>query len=115
MFRCSAPARLAAMTCLCIAIAFVLPRMLSATEPAPQVSQDGLELKEQTKQRLLYVRPGAIFSQYDRVAILDCYVEFSKRWLSDYNSSASHRISEHDLERMKRDLSALVSDTFSVR
>jgi hypothetical protein len=105
--------RLAAMACLCIPIAFVLPRMLSATEPAPQVSQDGLELKERTGQRLLYVQPGATFSQYDRVVILDCYVEFSKRWLSDYNSSALHRISERDLEQIRRDLSAEFKKVFT--
>jgi hypothetical protein len=45
---------------------------LRAAEAPPQVSKDGLVLKVHTKQRLVWVKPGAKFSQYDRVMILDC-------------------------------------------
>jgi Protein of unknown function (DUF3313) len=115
MVRSNVVRGVAAITCLCTALALVLPRMLSAGEPAPQVTNDGLELRDQTKQRLVYVRPGATFSQYTRVAILDCYVEFSKSWLRNYNSSAdfSHRTSDSDLNRAKRDLSAQFKKVFT--
>ena len=57
---------------------FACGRILDANEPPPQVSKDGLQLQKQSKQRLVYLKPGATFSQYDRVAILDCYVEFGR-------------------------------------
>jgi hypothetical protein len=74
------------------------------------VTKDGLHLYKQTKERLAYVRPGATFTQYKRVAILDCYVEFSKDWVNDYNRDQrdpSRKIRESDLDRAKK---ALQSD-----
>ena len=114
MSRWTAARRVAAITCLWIAVVLVLPHSLPAAD-APQTSKDGLELKTQTKQRLVYVRPGATFSQYNRVAVLDCYVEFSKDWLRDYNRSAdlSRRISDSDLDRAKTDLSAQFKKIFT--
>ena len=83
---------------------------------APQVSSDGLELRKQTKQRLVYVKPGADLAQYKRVAILDCHVEFSKEWLRTYNSSQrdpSRQIKDSDLQRAKTDLSAQFKKIFT--
>ena len=80
------------------------PMVAGAAEPAPEVSKDGLHLVKQTSQRLVYVKPGATFSQYDRVAILDCYVEFQKDWQRDYNSEATglnNRVTDSDIQRMK--------------
>jgi hypothetical protein len=74
------------------------------------VTKEGLHLYKQTKQRLVYVRPGATFTQYKRVAVLDCYVEFSKDWVKDYNRDQrdpSRQIRDSDLERAK---TALQSD-----
>jgi hypothetical protein len=79
----------------------------AAKEPPPEVTQDGLHLYKQTKQRIAYVRPGATFTQYKRVAILDPYVEFSKEWVKDYNSEQrdpSRQIRESDLDRAKKAL-----------
>jgi hypothetical protein len=84
--------------------------------PPPQVTDDGLELRTQTKQRLVYIRPGATFTQYDRVAILDCHVEFSKSWQRNYNNSVrdlSAKISDDDLERAKKYLSAQFTKIFT--
>ncbi len=98
--------------------ALMLPGPLGvlAAEPPPQVSKDGLQLKTQTKRRLVYVKPGADLSQYKRVAILDCHVEFSKDWLDDYNRDQrdpSRRIRDSDLERAKKDLSAAFKKVFT--
>jgi hypothetical protein len=114
MSRWNAARRVAAITCLWIAVAFVLPATLPAAD-APQTSKDGLELKTQTKQRLVYVRPGATFSQYNRVAVLDCYIEFSKDWQRDYNRSASlgRQVSDSDLDRAKPELSAQFKKIFT--
>jgi hypothetical protein len=98
------------VTALWVALALVCPAGLAADEPPPEVTKDGLHLYKQTKQRLAYVRPGATFTQYKRVAILDCYVEFSKDWVKNYNRDQrdpSRQIRESDLERAK---TALQSD-----
>lgn len=116
MTRSIAVRRFALITGLLVALAVACPAALRAKEPAPKVSQDGLELKKETKQRLVYVKPGADFSPYKRVAILDCHVEFSKDWVRDYNSSRrdlSGRIDDSDLERAKNDLSAQFKKVFS--
>jgi len=47
-----------------VCLLFACARVLDASEPAPQVSKDGLQLQKQTKQRLVYLKPGASFSQY---------------------------------------------------
>jgi len=86
-----------------------------AKDAPPQVSEDGLQLVKSTKTRLVYVKPGATFSQYDRVAILECYVEFEKDWQKDYNNSKvglEGRVSDKDVERIKTDLAAEFKKVF---
>jgi hypothetical protein len=73
--------------CAAAAMAFASLPIAQAAEPPPQTTADGLQLAKSSKTRLVYLKPGATFSQYDRVAILDCYVEFEKDWQKDYNSS----------------------------
>jgi hypothetical protein len=97
----------AAIGSLCAALALMSQAGLAANEPAPEVTKDGLHLYKQTKERLAYVRPGATFTQYKRLALLDCYVEFSKEWVEDYNRDQrdpSRRISQSDLDRAKKAL-----------
>jgi hypothetical protein len=99
-----------------LCLVFACARVLDASEPAPQVSKDGLQLQKQTKQRLVYLKPGATFSQYDRVAILECYVEFRKNWARDYNSehegSLEDQVRDSDIQRMKSVLSAEFKKVF---
>jgi hypothetical protein len=99
----------------CAATALVLAPVVYAKDPPPQVSEDGLQLVKSTKTRLVYVKPGATFSQYNRLAILDCYVEFEKDWQKDYNSSRiglEGRVTDKDVERMKTDLAAEFKKVF---
>jgi hypothetical protein len=108
--------RLAIMAGLCMGFTIASAPALAAKEPAPEVTEDGLHLAKQTKTRLVYLRPGATFTQYKRVAILDCMVEFSKKWLRDYNNSTrdlSRRIGEQDLDRAKTSLSAQFKKIFT--
>ena len=87
---------------LCVWLA--LAPALSAQQTAPEQSKDGLVLQMQTPQRLVYLRPGAKFSQYNRMAVLDCYVEFQKNWARDYNQDAispDQRVTDADIQRMK--------------
>ena len=87
-----------------------------ATDAPPQSTQDGLQLEAQTRERVVYVKPGASLAQYDKVAILDCYVEFEKDWQKDYNSSRvglEDRVSDKDVERMKAGLAAEFKKVFT--
>src|SRR5215469_18362797 len=102
------PAQLfVALIALCAGLAVVCPSLRAAEEPPPDVTKDGLHLYKQTKERLAYLRPGATFTQYKKVAILDPYVEFSKEWVNDYNRDQrdpSRQIRDSDLERAKKAL-----------
>ena len=98
-----------------VCLIFACAQALDANEPPPQVSKDGLQLQKQTKQRLVYLKPGATFSQYNRVAILECYVEFRKNWARDYNSehqSLENQVTNQDIERMKSALSTEFKKVF---
>jgi hypothetical protein len=92
-----------------VGLALACPVAFAANEPPPEVTKDGLHLYKQTKQRVAYVRPGATFTQYKRLALVDCYVEFSKEWVNDYNRDQrdpSRQIRESDLDRAKKALQA---------
>ena len=92
-----------AITALCAGLA-MSPAAFAAKEPPPEVTEDGLHLYKQTKERLAYVRPGATFTQYKKLAILDPYVEFSKDWVKNYNRDQrdpSRQIRDSDLDRAK--------------
>jgi len=95
-----------AISALWAALAFVCSTALAAAEPPPEVSKDELHLYKQTKERVAYVRPGATFTQYKKVAILDPYVEFSQDWVKNYNRDqrGSSKIRDSDLERAKKTL-----------
>jgi hypothetical protein len=92
------------ITALCAGLILVSSAGFAAPEPAPETTKDGLHLYKQTKERLAYVKPGATFTQYKKVALLDCYVEFSKDWVKDWNRDQrdpSRKIGESDLDRAK--------------
>jgi hypothetical protein len=101
---------------LCVVLAFMCPAGFAADEPAPEVTNDGLHLYKQTKERLAYVRPGATFTQYKKVALLDCYVEFSKDWVKNYNRDQrdpSRKIQQSDLDRAKTALQGQFKKIFT--
>jgi Protein of unknown function (DUF3313) len=103
------------VACAATALMLVSVSPVQAKDAPPQVTEDGLQLTKSTKTRLVYVKPGATFSQYDRVAILDCYVEFEKNWERDYNSSRAGlegRVSDKDVERIKTGLAAEFKKVF---
>lgn len=71
----------------------------------PEITHDGLVLQKGRAAKVLYVRPGVDFSRYNRIAILECPVAFSKDWEKERAVGAS-RISQKEMDRMKADLSA---------
>ena len=100
----------------CLGAAVAAPMPAIAADPPPSVSSDGLQLQPQkSKHRLVYLKPGATFTQYQRVAILDCFVEFEKDWQKDYNSSRvglDTKVSDADVERMKQGLAERFKKVF---
>jgi uncharacterized protein DUF3313 len=100
---------------LLVALTLVLSQGFAA-DKAPKTTSDGLELRKETKQRVVYVKPGATFTQYTKFGLIDCQVEFSKKWLDDYNRSAldlSRRITDKDLDRARTELSAQFKKIFT--
>jgi Protein of unknown function (DUF3313) len=102
---------------LCAGLTLAYPMAVRAADAPPQVSKDGLQLKTHTKQRLVYVKPGAKFSQYDRVMILDCYVQMQKDWQQNYNANQggdlSRQVSNEDVQRIQSTLAAEFKKVFT--
>lgn len=89
---------------------------LPAKEPVPEVSPEGLQLQNSKDARLVYLKPGATFEKYDRVAILDSDVEFAKNWQRDYNADVGGlqgRVTAKDMDRMKAAVAAEFKKVFT--
>ena len=102
---------------LCAGLTLACPMDVRAADTPPQVSKDGLQLRTHTQQRLVYVKPGATFNQYDRVMILDCYVEFQKDWQRNYNANTggdlNRQVTDQDVQRIKTALAAEFKKVFT--
>lgn len=89
---------------------------LAAADAPPAVSKDGLQLKVHTGTRLIYVKPGATFGKYNRVMILDCFVQFQKDWQRNYNMNVSdpmNQVSDQQVAQMKQALAAEFKRVFA--
>lgn len=85
-----------------------------AKDGPPQTTVEGLERVKDSKLALVYVEPGADFSQYNRIYLADTYVAFKKSWRRDQNRTANlHKISSGDMEKMKAELAGLFRDVFT--
>jgi len=101
---------------LTVSLGVVHPAALLAADQPPEQSTDGLQLRKSTSSTLIYVRPGANFGKYDKVAILDCFVEFDKNWQRDYNSDQmdpSARVGTDDMNRIKTRLAQEFKKVFT--
>lgn len=74
-----------------------------ARDDLPDTSHDGLERVPSEKVQVVYKRPGVDFSQYKRIALLDCEVAFRKNWQREHTVSGM-RVSTKDMERIKKAL-----------
>lgn len=108
--------RIAWMACIGAGLGLSHAPALCAADEPPQVSQDGLHLTKSTKSTRVYVKPGVDWSQYKRIALLDCLVEFDANWQRDYNRDrvgTSNRVSDADMERIKKDVAAEFRKVFT--
>jgi len=107
---------LALVAGMCAALAVGAVSSALAKEAPPETTPEGLVLQKSTKSRIVYLKPGATFTQYNRVAILEPLVEFEKDWQKDYNNSRrglEGRVSDKDIERMKAGLAAEFKKVFT--
>lgn len=85
-----------------------------AKDQPPQTTIEGLERVKDSKLALVYVEPGADFSQYERIYLVDTYVAFKKNWLRDQRRTANpHKISSSDMDKMKKELAGMFRDIFT--
>lgn len=85
-----------------------------ANKEPPQTTLEGLERVKDSKLALVYVEPGADFSQYKRIYLADTYVAFKKNWRRDQNRAADpHKISSGDMDKMKTELAGMFRDIFT--
>jgi hypothetical protein len=96
-------------------LAFWAPNGLQAQEPIPRLTPEGLVLQERRGARLVYLKPGATFEKYERVIIVDSYVEFAENWQREHNRDAvgRSRVSTRDMDRMKADVAAAFKKVFT--
>ena len=74
----------------------------------PEVTHDGLERVPDAKVDRAWKKPGADFSQYTRVGLLDCEVAFRRNWKMNHPNVRSR-----DMERIKQALSDEFRKVFS--
>ena len=101
---------------LSLAIAlYSLVAVANAGSDFPAVSHDGLHLVPHTKVRAVYTKPGADLAQYDRIALLDCYVAFRKNWKRDHNDEVpfDERVSDKDMKKIRDELSKEFNKVFT--
>lgn len=88
-----------------IILSAVMVSTALAKDKIPEVSKDGLHLVKDREVAIAYVKPGTDFSQYTKVKILDCFVQFKKNWQRDYNLDEvglDGRVTDKDAEKIKK-------------
>lgn len=88
----------------------------AADQTWPQTSPEGLQLTKTLPHGAVYLKPGATFGQYKRLAILDCFVDFAKDWQRDYNMNEPDlemQVSKADMDRIRKELAAEFKRVFT--
>jgi hypothetical protein len=96
-----------------LGLCLVLPLTAVAAKKPPDVSHDGLVRVPKTKLALVYVKPGADFSAYERIALLDAEVAFKKGWQREQNQTDPLRISKRDMDEIRTALAELFREVFT--
>lgn len=94
--------RMIAATTLALLAAPFLPALAA---DLPATTPEGLVLRPGKQAKAVYVRPGVDFSQYKRIAILECPVAFRKDWQRD-QASSGRRVTQKEMDEIRAGLSA---------
>lgn len=74
---------------------------IAATPEAPDTTPQGLVRVDKKGHELVYLRPGADFSEYDQFVLIEPHVSFRKDWKSDKNVGRyTNRITDDDVAKM---------------
>jgi len=92
--------------------AFAIAETAVAADKLPAVSTDGLHLVKQTDFGAVYVKPGATFGEYDKVAVLECFVAFQRDWAQTMNADAPLSVTPETIKRIKASLAAQFMKVF---
>lgn len=84
-----------------------------ARDDKPEVTIEGLEKVRDTRLALVYAEPGADFSQYNRLNLVDTHVSFKKNWQRDQNRSRVNKVSTADMDRIKAELAVMFHEVFT--
>lgn len=87
-----------------------------AETPLPEVTHDGLHLVKGTKLRAVWMKPGANLDEYDKVALLACYVAFNKTWQRNYNDntvSLMDQVTDQDMTNIRDNLAKEFNKVFT--
>jgi len=101
---------------LFLAGVLALAAPLVAGENFPESTKDGLKLKKQSRHGAVYVADDATLANYDKVKILDCFVQFEKDWQRNYNRDErdlSRRVTDKDVEQIKKKVAEAFPRAFS--
>lgn len=116
MHIATAACRLTRHALLAAILLIALPVTSGASDDLPQVSPEGLQLQKDTRARAVYLKPGFTLSPYKRVAILDCFVDFTTDWQKEFNQDqrgTGNRATTKDMDRIKADLAAEFRKVFT--
>ena len=97
-------------------ILFTSGELSAKKVPLPDTTHDGLErVEKNAKSDVVYLLPGAEFSQYTEVILLEPHMAFHKGWQDWYNGSAPmmDRISDRDMDKMLKRGKKVFIDTFT--
>ncbi len=95
-------------TTLAAVVGAALCGACATANSVPQMTHDGLELVPHSQMERAWVRPGETFKQYNRIALLDCFVAFKKDWRMNHPD-----YSTYDVDRIKKDLAKAFHDVFA--
>jgi hypothetical protein len=103
-----------------IIISLLLAMMFSSPvwskKDLPAVNDEGMELINDTRMTTIYADPGADLGIYKRIWLEDASVAFKKNWMRDQNRqtrSASLRVKDSDVERIRQDVATLFREVFT--
>lgn len=79
----------------------------------PEVTVDGLHHVSDSELAIVYAKPGADFSEYNRVYLADAYVAFKKNWRRDQNQGGRLKVTTNDMNKIKAELAELFREVFT--
>lgn len=85
----------------------------AAGDDAPELSFDGLQLIEKTRNREYYADQDADWTEYKQIRLDPATVAFRKNWQRDQNRMQPFKVKTKDMERIKADLAELFGEVFA--